>query len=65
MDEIHDSQVLEAELYEFESLYKFIQIMYTVFRTFIMQQNTPSFTGIFTVLKWYSKCYCGASVKKH
>jgi hypothetical protein len=36
--------VFQKELYNFESLYKFILKTYTVFWTVIIQQITPSFT---------------------
>jgi hypothetical protein len=36
-------RVFQKELYNFESLYKFIQKTCAMFRTVIMQQNTLSF----------------------
>jgi hypothetical protein len=71
--------VFQKDLYNFGSLYTFIQRICTVFWTVIMQQNTPGFIwdsygsmrfslvmqGVSKrALQLYSKCYCLASVKK-
>jgi hypothetical protein len=72
-------RMFQKGLYNFESLYKFIQRTRTVFLTVIMYQDTPSFTwdssgskrlplviqGVSKgALQRYSKCYCAASVTK-
>jgi hypothetical protein len=72
-------KVFQKYLYNFESLYKFIQRTCTVFWTVIMQQNTPRFTwdsyGSVLLslvmqgfskrsLQWYSKYYYEARVTK-
>jgi hypothetical protein len=72
-------RMFQKELYNFETLYIFIQRTCSVFWTVIMWENTPNFAwnsygsmwlalvmqGVSEIaLQWYYKCYCVASVTK-